>query len=115
MSALFAVERARNFFCEAETMDGSSHQAGFLFLFELFTQSVKCRISGGSAHTFAVLLLNMYSDSRGGGLMGSILHILAANKDICDNPAIRYLAQSSSASVSTISGSRIAECPSLPN
>ena len=72
-------------------MDGGRHNAGFLFLYELFTRTCKCRLYCGSSHTLATLLLQLYSDSRGGGLMGSILNILANNPDLCTDPSIRYL------------------------
>jgi hypothetical protein len=89
LSTVAAVDRACSYFKESESMDGSTHNAGFLFLYELFTRTVKCRVYGGSSHALACMLLQQYGDSRGGGLMGSILTALANNPDICGDPSLR--------------------------
>ena len=89
ISTTYAVEIARKFFEQPESIDGSEHAAGFLFIYELFTRTVKSRLQGGSSHTLAVMLLSLFSDSRGGGLMGSILNILSNNENLCNDPALR--------------------------
>jgi hypothetical protein len=90
MSSVAATERAISFVQSPENMKGHQHTAGFLFLYELFTRTTKCRLAGGSAHMYAVLLLQTYEDTHSGGMLGSILHTLAYNPAICADPRLKF-------------------------
>jgi hypothetical protein len=109
---VFAIQRANEFFESNESLDGSVHSSGFLFLYEMFTRSTKCRIPCGSSHTLAIMLLQLYDDCRGGGLMGSILSILANNPDICGDPSIKYNTGSSllTSGIGTRASARTRQC-----
>ena len=85
-----AVQKAVNFCSSPDNMQGNRCYMGFLFLYEIFTGSVKCRVAGGSAHTYAHLVLQLYDDKHSGGIMGSILHILSHNPTLCRELALRF-------------------------
>ena len=90
LSSIAAVSKAVQFAGGPENMRGHRYSCGFLFLYELFTRTVKCRLAGGNSHTYSMLMLQLIEDKHSGGLMGSILHILSQNPDICQELALRY-------------------------
>ena len=58
---------------------------GFLYLYNLFTgaSEIAFRDATRSTHSFATLVLNMFSDAKADGLMTSILNALARNPWAC--------------------------------
>lgn len=63
---------------------GSELKLGFLFLYELFTGSIKVKIlSNDDSQSFAILLLQLMADKHDRGFLPSILNILSRNPELC--------------------------------
>ena len=83
-----ALEVTHQFWPCMETMNGSALKLGFLFLYGLFTGSIKMKVGANDdSHTFATLLLQLCMDAMDPGLMPSILHTLARNPGLCAQPS----------------------------
>eukprot|EP00457_Paulinella_chromatophora_P000019 gb/GEZN01000019.1/.p1 GENE.gb/GEZN01000019.1/~~gb/GEZN01000019.1/.p1 ORF type:complete len:4425 (-),score=920.40 gb/GEZN01000019.1/:221-11590(-) len=92
--ALSALEKV---WSKGDTMDGQIHGLGFLFLYSLLQGKMRTNVisSGWSywemktssassdSHRFAMLLAQLYADSRVSGICGSIISILTYNKNLC--------------------------------
>jgi hypothetical protein len=85
-----ALGMASSAFTEGEVMNGEKVGLGFLFVYELFTETRKLRFMSRepkmvrrSQHTFSSLLLNFFGDATASGLRESILIILSRNPWIC--------------------------------
>ncbi len=84
ISGVMVLDLAHQFWPENETMNGSALKLGFLFLYSLFTGSIKCKIgSNDDSHDVATLLLQLMADKRDHGFLSSILNILSHNPAMC--------------------------------
>eukprot|EP00457_Paulinella_chromatophora_P000002 gb/GEZN01000002.1/.p1 GENE.gb/GEZN01000002.1/~~gb/GEZN01000002.1/.p1 ORF type:complete len:6816 (+),score=1425.09 gb/GEZN01000002.1/:114-20561(+) len=81
-----------------DTMEGQTHGLGFLFLYALLQGQMRCKVvssgwsfwdfagRGGTSsdsHRFAILLAQLYTDSRVASVCSSVINILGYNKPLC--------------------------------
>jgi hypothetical protein len=68
-----------------ESTLGEELNLGFLFLYGLFTGTIKAKVGNNdNSRTVAIILTQLLSDCRSGSFLASILNILVRNPLICD-------------------------------
>ena len=84
LSGVMSLEVAHQLWPGVETVNGSALKLGFLFLYSLFTGSIKMKVgTEDESLTFGTLLLQLLMDAHDPGLLQSVLHTLARNPAIC--------------------------------
>eukprot|EP01087_Luapelamoeba_hula_P004848 TRINITY_DN1482_c0_g1_i1.p1 TRINITY_DN1482_c0_g1~~TRINITY_DN1482_c0_g1_i1.p1 ORF type:complete len:4317 (-),score=602.49 TRINITY_DN1482_c0_g1_i1:51-13001(-) len=84
MSGVMVMDIADQFWPGSETTFGSELKLGFLFLYGLFTGSIKCKVlSNDDGHSLATILLQLIADKSDNSVLASILNILSHNPALC--------------------------------
>eukprot|EP01083_Nonionella_stella_P030773 84290_1 len=84
LSGHIALGMAHKLWPGVEDLHGNAFHMGFLFLYEMFTGTIKVRIcSEDDSHSFASLLSYLYHDMTDPGLLTSILNICLHNPTLC--------------------------------